>query len=241
MEAACVIGGGANGASVSLFSPHTSVSVCVCGDICSRTLCTSVFVSVNIDPRGRLVRMYRADLICLMRAQYGAVKRCRQRCKWALCLHDASVLCCFGRCLHSEKRSIRPNREEKKKSSHSLLVFYLCVLLLVSLAKVFSKPNSAILQKHRLYLTFCNMQYSYIMDVGYRERLWFQHMNNDRGMVRVRPGDERTQSKALLTWIQEQNWQSITVQFVQIPGQHTLTVTWTLRLCYDTMNTNIKN
>lgn len=54
----------------------------------------------------------------------------------------------------------KSRREKKEKSSHSLLVFfffYLCVLLLVSLAKVLSKPNSAILQKHRLYLTFYNI------------------------------------------------------------------------------------
>ena len=107
---------------VSLYFHRTQVClcVCVCWDICSRTLCTSVFVSVNIDPRGRLVRMYRADLICLMRAQYGAVKRRRQRCKWASCLHDASVLCCFGRCLHGEKGQYAQIAKRKKREKFSL-------------------------------------------------------------------------------------------------------------------------
>lgn len=64
-----MIGGGANRASVSLFSSHTSVifitQVCLCVDICPCTVCTSVFVPVNVYMHGHLltVRTERPDIV----------------------------------------------------------------------------------------------------------------------------------------------------------------------------------
>ncbi len=60
---------------VSLYFHHTQV--CPCVDICSWTLCTSVFVSVKIYHRCKLVCMYRTWSY-LKWEQYGAVMQCMQ-------------------------------------------------------------------------------------------------------------------------------------------------------------------
>lgn len=50
----------------------------LCVDICSCTLCTSVFVFVNIRLHGNLVCKYRAVRSCLIWVQYGALMQCIQ-------------------------------------------------------------------------------------------------------------------------------------------------------------------